>query len=56
MHHCQEKVVHVLLLIVQFVVLDADDYFSLVVFQMARPILYVTWHAILSVDDCDVHV
>jgi hypothetical protein len=34
MHHCQEKVVHVLF-VVWFAVLDTDDYFSLVAFQMA---------------------
>jgi hypothetical protein len=41
MRHCQEKAMHVLLLVVQFVVFDADDYFALVVFQMAWPTLYV---------------
>ncbi len=56
MHHCQEKVVHVLLLIVQFVVLDIDDYFGFVAFQMARSNLYIAWHAVLSVSDCNVHV
>jgi hypothetical protein len=56
MHHCQEKVVHVLLLVVQFVILDEDDYFTLVAFQMAQPTLYVAWHAILSGSDYDVHV
>jgi hypothetical protein len=35
MRHCQEKVVHVLLLVVQFVVLNTDDYFALVALQMA---------------------
>jgi hypothetical protein len=30
---------HVLLLVVRFVVLDVDDYFTLVAFQMARPTL-----------------
>jgi hypothetical protein len=35
MCHYQEKVVHVLLLVVQFAILDANDYFALVVFQMA---------------------
>ncbi len=39
MRHCQEKVVHVQLLIVRFVVLDVDNYFALVAFQMARPTL-----------------
>jgi len=43
MCHCQEKVVHVLLLVVRFVVLDADDYFALVAFQMARSTLHVAW-------------
>ncbi len=37
----QEKVVHVLLLVVWFVVLDADDYFTLVAFQMTQLTLYV---------------
>jgi hypothetical protein len=36
MRHCQEKVVHVLLLVVRFVVLDTNDYFALMAFQMAR--------------------
>jgi hypothetical protein len=31
-HHWQEKVVHVLLLVVRFIVLDIDDYFALVTF------------------------
>jgi hypothetical protein len=48
--------VHVLLLVVQCVVLDADDFFTLVAFQLAQLTLYVTWHAILFVSDCDVHV
>jgi hypothetical protein len=56
MHHCQEKVVHVMLLVVRFNVLDKDDYFALVVFEMAQPTLYVAWHTILFVGDCDVHV
>jgi len=46
----------VLLLVVQFVVLNADDYFALMAFQMARPILYVAWHIILSASDCNIHV
>ncbi len=54
--HSQKKVVHVLLLIVWFVILDADDYFALVAFQMARPTLYIVWHIVLSVGDCNVHV
>jgi hypothetical protein len=41
MRHCQEKAVHVLLLVVQFAVLDIDDYFAFATFQMARPTLYV---------------
>jgi hypothetical protein len=41
MHHCQKKVVHMLLLVVQFVVLDVDDYFAFVAFQMAQSTLYV---------------
>jgi len=56
MHHCQEKVVHMLSLIVWFAILDIDDYFALATFQMARPTLYVAWHAILSAGDCNVHV
>jgi hypothetical protein len=32
MRHCQEKVVHMLPLVVWFVVLDTDDYFALVTF------------------------
>jgi len=45
-----------LLLVVWFDVLDADDYFTFMAFQMARPTLYIAWHAILSANDCDVHV
>jgi hypothetical protein len=56
MHHCQEKVVHVLLLVVRFVILGINDYFALVAFQMARLTLYITWHIILSVGDCDIHM
>jgi hypothetical protein len=56
MHHYQEKVVHLLLLVVQFVVLDTYDYFTLVAFQMARPTLYVTWHAVLFVGNYNVHL
>jgi hypothetical protein len=56
MRHCQEKVVHVLLLVVRFVVFDTNDYFALVAFQMAWLTLYVAWHAILSASDYDVHV
>jgi len=40
MHHYYEKVVHVLLLVVRCIVLDIDDYFGLMAFQMAWPILY----------------
>ncbi len=40
---------HVLLLSVRFVILDVDDYFDLMTFQMA-------WHIVLSTCDCDVHV
>jgi hypothetical protein len=54
--HCQEKVVHVLLLVVQFAILDADNYFDLGVFQMAQLILYVTRHVVLSIGDCNIHV
>ncbi len=56
MRHYQDKVVHVLLLVVQFVVFNVDDYFTLVTFQMARPTLYIAWHVVLSTSDCDVHV
>jgi hypothetical protein len=42
----------VLLLVVRFVAFDTDDYFALV----AQPTLYVAWHVVLSVSDCDVHV
>ncbi len=56
MRHCQEKVVHVLPLVVRFVVVDIDDYFALATFQMARPTLYVVWHAVLSVGNCDIHL
>jgi hypothetical protein len=56
MCHCQDKVVHVLLLVVRFAILDTDDYFALMVFQMARLTLYIAWHAVLSVGDCNVHV
>ncbi len=45
-----------LLLVVRFVVLDEDDYFTFVAFQMARPTLYIAWHAVLSRSDYDVHV
>jgi hypothetical protein len=47
---------HVLLFVVWFAVLDADDYFGLVVFQMARLILYVAWYTVLFIGDHDVHV
>jgi hypothetical protein len=56
MCHCQEKVVHVLLFIVQFAILDADDYFGLVAFQMAWPTLYAAWHTVLSASDNNIHV
>ncbi len=55
-HHCQKKHVHVLLLVVRFAVLNVDDYFTLVVFQMARSTLYVAWHTVLHVGDCNVHM
>jgi NAD/NADP transhydrogenase beta subunit len=48
--------IHMLLLVVWFVDLDIDNYFALVAFQMARLILYVAWHVILSIGNCDVHV
>jgi hypothetical protein len=56
MHHCQEKVVHVMPFVVWFVILDIDDYFALATFQMAQSTLYVAWHVVFSVGDCDVHV
>ncbi len=56
MHHYQKKVVHVLLLIVQFPVLDTNDYFALMAFHMARPTLYITWHVVFSIGDYDIHV
>jgi hypothetical protein len=56
MRHCQEKVVHMLLLVIWFVVLNVDDYFALMAFQMAWLILYIAWHAVLFVGDCDIHV
>jgi hypothetical protein len=56
MRHCQEKVVHVLLLVVRFVILDIDDYFALVAFQMPQLTLYIAWHAVLSLGDYDVHM
>ncbi len=43
-------------LVVWFVVLDIDNYFALATFQMAWSTLYVVWHAVFSVGDCDVHV
>jgi hypothetical protein len=47
---------HVMPLVVQFVVLDIDDYFALATFQMARPTLYIAWHIVLSVGNYNVHV
>jgi hypothetical protein len=41
MGHCQEKDVHMLLLVVRFNILDVDDYFGLVAFQMAQSTFYV---------------
>jgi hypothetical protein len=35
MRHCQEKVVHMLLIVVRLAILNANDIFTLVVFQMA---------------------
>jgi hypothetical protein len=46
----------VLLLVVGFTILDVDNYFGLVAFQMARPTLYIVWHAIFFIGDCDVHM
>jgi hypothetical protein len=56
MRHCQKKVVHVLLLVVRFAILNIDDYFALATFQMAWLTLYVAWHTVPFVGDCDVHV
>ncbi len=56
MRHCQKKVVHMLLLVVRFVVLNVDDYFVFIAFQMARSILYVAWHTIFFTSDYDVHM
>ncbi len=56
MRHCQERVVHVLLFVVWFAVLNTNNYFILVAFQIARSTLYVTWHAIFFVGDCDIQV
>ncbi len=39
MCHCQKKVVHMLLFVVRFVVFDANDYFALMAFHMARSAL-----------------
>jgi hypothetical protein len=67
MRHCQEKVVH-MLLVVRFVVLDANNYFVLVAFQIARltlqtiamrhcqekvvhMLLLVVWFVVLDTDD-----
>ncbi len=47
---------HVLFLVVRFVVLDANNYFALVVFQMAQLTLYVAWHVVLSIGDYNLHV
>jgi hypothetical protein len=41
MRHCQKKVVHVLLLVVRFAILNTNNYFVLMAFQMARLTLYV---------------
>jgi hypothetical protein len=56
MRHYQEKVVHVLFLVIWFTVLDSDNYFALVAFQMARLTLYIAWHVVLSISDCDIRV
>jgi hypothetical protein len=45
-----------LLLVVQFVVCDINDYFALVAFQMAQLTLYVDSHVVLSVGNYNVHV
>jgi hypothetical protein len=45
-----------LLFVVRFAVLDIDDYFGLVAFQMAWPTLYIAWHAVFFVGDCDAHM
>jgi len=47
---------HVLLLVVQFVVLDTNNYFVLVAFQMAWSTLYIVWHVVIFIGDCDVNM
>ncbi len=47
---------HVLSLVVQFAILDIHDYFALSTFQMAQSTLYIAWHVVFFVGDCDVHV
>jgi hypothetical protein len=56
MHHYQEKAMHVLLLVVRFAFFDADDYFTLVAFQMVQLTLYVAWHVVFSAGNYDVHM
>jgi hypothetical protein len=50
------EIVHMLSLVVWFAVLNTNDYFTLVAFQMARPILYIAWHTVFFVSACNVHV
>ncbi len=45
-----------LMFVVRFTVLNTNDYFAFVAFQMARLTLYVTWHVVLLVGDYDIHV
>jgi hypothetical protein len=45
-----------LLLVVWFAILDVDDYFTLLAFQMAWLTLYVVWHAFFFTSDSNVHV
>ncbi len=55
MRHCQDKVMH-MLLVVWFIILKVDNYFVLVAFQMAQPTLYIVWHVILSTCEYDLQV
>jgi hypothetical protein len=45
-----------LLLVVRFAVLNTNDYFAIVVFQMAWLTLDVAWHVVFSASNCDVQV
>ncbi len=54
MRHCQENVVHMMLVVVWLTVLNIDDYFTFVAFQMARLTLQI-----ITMRHCqkkDVHV